>query len=78
MWKKQHEIDPENSYHSPELYIVWAEKIHMVMEAIEDNAFSSDYFIWCDMGSFRTAEFSKNLISFPDYNKTTAILKVRE
>lgn len=76
LWKQQHKLDREKGYHSPELYIIWAEKIHMVMETIRDNVFGSEYFIWCDIGSFRNAEFSGKLASFPDEKKTAAILKV--
>lgn len=76
VWKEQHEMDHENAYHTPELYVVWQEKIRMVMEVINENAFNSEYFIWCDIGSFRSTGFSQNLTSFPDYNRTAAVLKV--
>lgn len=47
VWREQTEMDHENCYESPELYVVWQEKIHIVMEAIEENAFHSEFFIWC-------------------------------
>lgn len=35
---------------------LWAEKIHFVRRAIEENPFQSDKFIWCDAGIMRTQE----------------------
>jgi hypothetical protein len=46
-------MDPEQ-YHSPELYLIWAEKAHFVKRAIEINPFQSNYFLWVDIGCFRT------------------------
>jgi hypothetical protein len=52
-WIKDHQIDPEKSIHSPELYKIWAEKIFFVERAINENVYNTDYFTWTDIGSFR-------------------------
>ncbi|OQV14873.1 hypothetical protein BV898_10905 [Hypsibius exemplaris] len=72
MWMEQKKLDHE-SYHTPELYILWNEKVHFLMEAIAKNPFDSDYFLWTDIGSFRSGEEAGNLTSYPD-TKTTASL----
>ncbi|OQV14874.1 hypothetical protein BV898_10906 [Hypsibius exemplaris] len=51
MWMEQKKLDHE-SYHTPELYILWNEKVHFLMEAIAKNPFDSDYFLWTDIGVF--------------------------
>ncbi|OQV14891.1 hypothetical protein BV898_10923 [Hypsibius exemplaris] len=74
MWSKQRKLDREKENHSPELYALWNEKVHLLMEAINDNPFDSDYFLWTDIGSFRNKEQAKNLSSFPDTHTTAALL----
>lgn len=39
--------------HSPELYMIWAEKIKFVNEVIKTNPYKSNFFVWCDIGIFR-------------------------
>lgn len=51
--------------HSPELYIIWAEKVKFVTEAIKVNPFNSDIFIWCDIGIFRESQFFNRFRNFP-------------
>ena len=50
-WSAWHEVDPEKSIHSPELYAIWAAKQEFVREAIK----LVDYpiYTWCDIGCFR-------------------------
>ena len=55
--------------HSPELYIIWAEKVKFVMNAIKSNPFSSDKFIWCDIGAVREPKFMNVFQNFPQYDK---------
>lgn len=69
-WRKQKTIDHEK-YHSAELYALWNEKAQFLFEAIKDNVFNSDYFIWTDIGSFRYPKMAQQLVSFPD-TATTA------
>ena len=33
--------------------MIWSEKSHFLKRAIELNPFSTDYFVWCDIGCFR-------------------------
>jgi len=51
-YRANHEMDHE-TYHTPELYLVWAEKAHFVKQAITMNPFQTDYFLWVDIGCFR-------------------------
>jgi hypothetical protein len=44
--------DPLKS-RSPELYILWAEKVKFVNEVIKLNPYKSEYFVWTDIGTFR-------------------------
>ena len=39
--------------HNPYLYLIWNEKTHFLKRAIEMNVFTSDYFLWVDIGCFR-------------------------
>ena len=49
-----------NKSHSPELYRIWAEKIKFVNEAIDINPYKSEYFVWCDLGTFRETDYVSN------------------
>ena len=51
-YRANYEVDHE-TYHSPELYVLWSEKIHFLKQAITMNPFHSDYFLWVDIGCFR-------------------------
>ncbi|OQV14469.1 hypothetical protein BV898_11311 [Hypsibius exemplaris] len=74
MYKEQHAVDSEKSYHTPEVYIVWNEKIHFLMKAIQDNVFDSDYFMWTDIGCFRDPWRATQLTTYPDTNTTSLLL----
>ena len=50
----QHEIDPEKLTHSPALYGIWNSKVCLVNEVADLNPFKSEYFMWVDIGSFRS------------------------
>jgi hypothetical protein len=60
---KQQNGKDRNKKRSPELYVVWHEKVKFVNEAIEQNPFNSDFFVWCDIGTFRDKNYVKN--TFP-------------
>jgi len=47
-------------YHSAELYIIWNEKVKLVNQAIKENPYKSNFFIWCDIGTFREESYIKN------------------
>lgn len=49
-------IDPENAYHSPELYAVWSSKTYFLREAllnVQSTGKNVEYAFWNDAGSFR-------------------------
>lgn len=65
-WIENHKIDPENSYHTPELYAIWAQKAFFVERAIQSNYFNTDFFFWCDFGAFRNPSIDTVILqTFP-------------
>jgi hypothetical protein len=50
---RQHELDPENKLHKPELYAIWNGKNCLMQEVANSNPFQSTHFIWADMGALR-------------------------
>lgn len=59
-WEYNAEINIKNNYSqnfskqlSPQLFCLWSQKSVFVELAINKNPFSSHYFLWCDIGSFR-------------------------
>jgi hypothetical protein len=65
-WIEHHAIDPENAYHTPELYTIWAQKAFFVERAIKSNYFNTDYFFWCDFGAFRNPNIDNIILeTFP-------------
>jgi hypothetical protein len=58
-------IDDE-TYHTPELYMIWNEKTFMCKRAIEFNPFNSDYFCWSDIGCIRNKEMLVDVKDFPN------------
>ena len=52
-FNKSFYIDPENSYHTIPLYMIWAEKNMFLKRAILNNHFHSKCFYWIDAGYFR-------------------------
>lgn len=67
---KEYKIEKTKDYvqtHSPELYIIWAEKVKFVRKAIEMNFFNTDTYVWCDIGVFRQIQFLNIFKSFPKY-----------
>ena len=61
VFKKHMEIDHERAIHCVELYLIWNEKSNFLLRAIEANPFSTEKFVWCDIGCFRrtNTEFVK-------------------
>lgn len=65
-WIENHKVDPENSYHTPELYAVWAQKAFFIEKAIHNNYFNTQHFFWCDFGAFRNPNIESIVLeSFP-------------
>lgn len=57
-WKHQLEIDAERFRHkSFFLFCIWLSKSWFVQEAIRQNYFASDYFMWQDIGSYRNGNY---------------------
>ena len=67
-WSLQLAIDPESKLHKTyKVFWVWLNKLCFMAEAIRDNPFASDIFVWCDIGSFRhTAYNSQKLVHNTD------------
>ncbi len=65
-YKKMY-LKDNNKQHSPELYVIWAEKIKFVMDAIEKDYYSSDFFVWCDSSIFRDLRYLS--YDFPKINR---------
>ncbi|RMZ94633.1 Proteophosphoglycan 5 [Brachionus plicatilis] len=55
---KQYQIDPEKRKHSPELYAVWNIKHFMGKLVSQMNPYNSDFFIYTDIGGWRSKKFS--------------------
>jgi glycosyl transferase family 25 len=68
-WNYCHTIDSENSYHSPELYMLWNEKTFFIKRAMQKNPFNSEWFFWTDIGCCRNDSDSEKFMSYPSYNK---------
>ena len=68
-WWEQYKMDPEQSYHSIELYKIWNEKSNFIKKSIEKNPFESDYFYYCDVGCFRDDKKIDNFINWPNIEK---------
>lgn len=67
-WSFDLSIDEEISVgHSINLYKIWSEKIFMVADTITNNPFSTDTFVWVDIGCFRkSSNDAKTFNGFPD------------
>ena len=63
-WKNQYLKDHE-TYHTPELYILWYEKKGFVKRAIEYNYFNTSKFVWCDAGICRNHDWIPHILNFP-------------
>ena len=63
-WRAQEAMDPEQGIgHNRELYTVWNEKTNFMMTAARENFFSSDYFLWLDIGAVRQGVVVKIFVS---------------
>jgi glycosyltransferase involved in cell wall biosynthesis len=65
VWRHHHTLDPEAYHHSPELYAIWAQKSACVARAIAASKWGSDFYVWCDIGSFRDRDRARALSTFP-------------
>lgn len=58
-WEKQVDLSNYKHLHNQELFRIWANKAFFVEEAIEQNPFQSDFFVWCDAGCWRDFRVSR-------------------
>jgi len=66
-------IDPENAYHSPELYAVWSSKTYFLREALlnmQSAGMKVEYAFWNDAGSFR---LKQDFAYWPDLERVDEI-----
>ena len=62
-WDVMDTLDPERSMgHNRELYTVWNEKTNFMMTVAKRNYFSSEYFLWLDIGAVRHSVIMLNQI----------------
>ena len=69
LWEHSYKIDPERINglnHTPELYMIWAEKPFLVKKAIENNIFNSEIFCWTDIGVIRNNDMFPKVLNFPN------------
>lgn len=54
-WESDETIDHERRVgHNRKLYMVWNEKPFFMLEALKMNPYCSEYYMWVDMGCFRS------------------------
>lgn len=75
LWEKQYEMDKQqDTGRTKECYVLWNSKVYFLRQAMETNTFSSDKFIWADIGCLRSEGQNPNLLTqlrtnFPVYEK---------
>lgn len=72
-WEIQYDMDKQqDSGRTKECYVLWNSKLEFLKQAIDKNPFSSDKFIWADIGCLRTVDSSviKRISdNYPLYNR---------
>lgn len=63
-YREDHKKDKLNWLNTPELYVIWAEKVKFVSKVISSNPFSSKYFLWSDIGIMREQQFMNRFVNF--------------
>jgi hypothetical protein len=70
IWEQQYEMDcSKYCGRTKYCYMIWNSKINMVNEAIKINPFSSNKFIWNDIGNIRKQNIGIDLSKYPIYDK---------
>ena len=82
-WAKEEAMDPELSKgHNARLYQIWNEKIFMVYDAITQNPYNTNTFVWLDIGCFRDSSWLPKFIDFPSplrfNHKTVSFLQMED
>ena len=70
IWKAQAEMDPTPSCgRGIDCYKIWNSKFDLLKQAIVENPFHTDYFVWNDMGNVRQENILPYLSTYPCSNK---------
>lgn len=67
-FQKQWEKDNIKNRRSPELFILWYNKLWFVKQAYDIYQNLYDNYLWCDIGAFREPKLSKQRINFGSFN----------
>jgi hypothetical protein len=66
IWKAQSEMDPTPSCgRGIDCYKIWNSKFDLLKQAIVENPFQTDYFVWNDMGNVRQENILPYLSTYP-------------
>ena len=72
IWNEQEKLDKEKipsecrASRTKECYMIWNSKLDFMREAIQSNPFSSDKFVWNDIGNVRNSIMEKYIADFPN------------
>ena len=72
-FRNQHKIDHEKDKHNVYLYLLWNEKSSFLKKSIEKNIFSSEYFVYCDIGCFRMGRYMQYYYNWPNIKNLKSI-----
>ncbi len=66
IWEDQETMDPNKRCGRRRgCYQLWNSKFHFLKEAIENNPYNSEYFVWNDIGNVRDKNIIPYLESYP-------------
>lgn len=70
IWEDQERMDPNKQCgRARGCYQLWNSKFHLLKEAIDNNPYNSEYFIWNDIGNVRNNNIIPYLKSYPNKDK---------
>jgi hypothetical protein len=77
-WQQQLDQDPEKRIHkSYQLFWIWLSKSWFVTDAIQRNHFSSQVYVWSDIGCFRNQNYnSKTMMQHYEVLPSSSILQM--
>ncbi|XP_055349156.1 uncharacterized protein LOC129596027 [Paramacrobiotus metropolitanus] len=73
VYQKLRDNENRDTAHSAENYVIWNQKWRFVLEAMEENVFQSEYFLWVDIGSFRDRSLLYPQRSFPSIDSVQSL-----
>jgi hypothetical protein len=81
VWEQQVEIDIEREMHrrSFNLHLVWNSKTDFLKQAVENNVFGSEYFLWVDIGCMQygpSVGDPRYSIAFEQWPDSSALLQI--